>query len=763
MANVPREYGATVQAQPLQPQYQSARGADQTAFGTALDTRGFQQTAQAVEQIGNSLMQAQRKIQERNDVVARAREFGAFGEFATTTLTALQDTGDIADPRTVQTYRQNLDDKIAEMVGNHAGSEDSRAVLQSRLYEQRSSLLDQAAVTSAAAGRKAVTDQLGTELSKEAAVVGADPTQFTAAMARWNSKLDDFANALTPDEERMFRKQGPAAFVGASIDNILSQPNGDIEAMKLLQNSPGLMSFLSPPEQNALQQRIRVVASANAEQRNKVITLGPNQVAYRADGSVVAKGPYEAPPQTEGQKAMEMLSLYAKLTNKTPTDAQIAQKFGMGTPGKDLAAEAQAFETEFTARLKHPPSPQQWEKFFGVAEGDKTKSLADRIPEVRALTGADGKPLNDEQWKSIAAVHKDTSMSISQKLAHAENVLQRPLADNDMVTLGSFYNTPEEAIPGPDLENDALTVFSNLAERYAAGDTTPLEDRQIEGAVINYIQATTFTNPDTGLTETRRNTLPDYVKKAVKARGRVALPDDVETDAPAGAGGKPGAEGAQQQPEGTQQPGSQQPQGTQGADAGPPTKQNAAAQREPTIYELATDVAGIGATAKGIVGRAPVVGGGFPKEVTSQSRVETAQSAIISALRNVDTRFLGQNERTQLEQRLDIAGGLEDPAAYQQRLIGIDIDLETRLDNALETAANKKTTKEARQAALDAINTIRQVRKQLLPDRFDVVDDDFKAWYESAPEGTPYLAKKGDSYEARVKTAKKPAKSGAQQ
>lgn len=769
MANVPREYGPSVQAQPLQPQYQSARGADQSAFGTAVDARGLQQTAQAVEQFGNTLLEAQGRIQERNDAVARAREFGAFGEFATTSLTALQDTGDIADPRTVATYRQQLDEKIAEMVGNHAGSEDSRAVLQARLYEQRSSLLDQAAVTSAAAGRKAVTDQLGTELSIEAAAVSADPTQFTAAMARWNSKVDDFAGALDPEQERTFRKQGPAAFVGAAIDNILMQPNGDQEAMKLIQSSPGLMSFLSPPEQQALQQRIRVVAQANAAERNKTYTLSPGAKLVDSSGKVIARGDPVAQPKSKGAEALEALTMFAKFTGLQPTPDQVSHVLGLGdlsTGTQSWAAKSEDFVTDFKRRLNREPTEAEMQKFYGVDRPDRPQSLTEKVTEIRQILGKEGRALTEEQLNRVIGIHSDPTMTLSQKVAEAERAIGRPLVDTEIATLGNFYMTPEKPEAGPDLESDTLTVFSNLGARFGAGETTALEDRQFISAVTDYTQQRqTGSDPDTNLPIYGRNELPPFVVKALTARG-YEVPGAKETAEPSAAGsqdnsGKPGSpapqgdSGPPTKANAEQQTGQMQPT-DQGAGQPQPGQSGGAAQREPTIYELAPNVAGVSATLKGAVGRAPIIGGGNPKEVTAQSRVQTAQSTIISALRNVDTRFLGQVEREQLEQRLDIAGGLEDPLSYQQRLVGIDIDLEKRLDNALETAANKKTTKEARQAALDAINTIRQVREQLLPDRFDTAQEAAE-WAASQEEGTPFLFKKGDSYETRVVRKPKPA------
>lgn len=747
MVTVPREYGAQVQARPIADVRQNAAGADLGAFGSA----GVGAAAPGIQQFADHMAAAGQRIQARNDAVANAKHAGDFEQFGADDWIARQQTDDISNPAAVKSYLDGLDAKAQELMDNYAGSADGQARLAVRLQELRSGFLSQASAASAEAGRKAVVDQLGVTLNKRVAQVAADPSQFQNVLALWNSDVDGMTNALTPEEERVQRRAGPSAFVQATFDNILMQPNGDMEAVKLLQNNPSIVSLLTPQEQGNLQQRIRMVAQANAAERNKTTVLGQGQVLVNGQGQVVARGPAAPRAQTEGEKVLEKLSLYNALTKKEATPEMVAKLMGMDVNGgvQSLTQKAEDFKTAYRGVTGRDPDAQQWDKFFGVDQPQGQQTLTAKVAEVQAILKANGTTLDEPGLKHLLGIGDDPTKTLKQKLDEAAIALGRPLKEPEIAALGNFYVAPKDPQPGPDLESDAISVFASGAERFSKAEMTPQEEREFLGTVTHYTQPTQWTDPDTGLLQTRRNALPEYVKKALTARGYDVKQFESQTEQPAGAdGGVSGNSQANVSGNAQQQATAAQPTMDQLASqsaAQPQAASQAAPERQPTIYEMAPLVTGPVATVAGAIGTTAVVGGGFPEEVTAQSQVSTAQGSIISALRNVDTRYLNETERQQLETKLDITGKfLGDIQGYQQHLIGIDKDLENRLDNALQTAANPKTTKEARQAALDAINTIRQVREMLLPPRFDTVQEAVE--YSEKHPSVPILIKVGDKY-----------------
>src|SRR5262249_41685803 len=143
----------------------------------------------------------------------------------------------------------------------------------------------------------------------------------------------------------------------------------------------------------------------------------------------------------------------------------------------------------------------------------------------------------------------DNTKTLTQKVQEAEAAMGTKLTAPEIATLGGFFVTPSKPEAGPDLENDAGQVFANLSERFSSGKTTPLEDREFLFAVTNYVQPRQIGTDDSGLPKYGRDELPEYVKKALQARGYdTSAYESPQTEQPVGADG-----GQQQQPQGQPQ------------------------------------------------------------------------------------------------------------------------------------------------------------------------------------------------------------------
>jgi hypothetical protein len=313
------------------PVYQSSEGATSEVFGSGA-AQGLTEGAKAISSFGNALAIAQDSIQKRNNAVARARDFGSFSEFGTTTLQSFQQTEDMADPEVVKKYNDALSEKAAEIAQKHAGGEESRAALMTRFEEQRTSLLAQASAISAKAGQDNVVFQLGKELNTATMNVFNNPGSFGSEISKWQSKLNDFRNVLPDNEWRKLEAHGVSTFAERAIESLLMRPGGVDEADRLMRATPGLTAMLNPDAQGRIVSKI-TMTKAELRKANQPITLSEGaKLVDPATGRVLASNP-KAPT---GETSIFGSSLPGRMLNifveGTPSFAS-----GQMTPNQERA------------------------------------------------------------------------------------------------------------------------------------------------------------------------------------------------------------------------------------------------------------------------------------------------------------------------------------------------------------------------------------------------------------------------------------------
>lgn len=262
----------------------------------------------------------------------------------------------------------------------------------------------------------------------------------------------------------------------------------------------------------------------------------------------------------------------------------------------------------------------------------------------------------------------------------------------------------KENIFGSGVTANVLGMMADLSPAFAKGQLSPDQERDFIIAVQHYRQPSQFQNPDTGLFETRRNEVPEFVADAFAARG-LTLPGVVEDEDPIEA------------VEGDVLP------------SGPGGR---------TVFELAGAglVTGPLPAAGELIGRTPGLGGPAPEMTRARNFVPLLQRELVRVLQN-NPRY-AEGERKAIEKEIDITPRFfDDPAAFQQRLIGIDDALEIRLRNALKTATSEKVGRIERTHAMNVANALEQFRKNLLPPKFEKEEDAIE-FALSSPPGTKF-------------------------
>lgn len=352
-----------------------------------------------------------------------------------------------------------------------------------------------------------------------------------------------------------------------------------------------------------------------------------------------------------------------------------------------------------------------------AVDGAKQQAEVQRQNEsVASYTMALGRDLTPKEMmiaKSLPS--KQSDMTVADKINQLELVTGRPATqfevDNIMGATPAF---------GSSLQGRALSFVQGNAVAYANGMLSPDQARMFEMSYTEAYKPIEKQDPESGLWTKIRPSVPAFVKQAM-SRGSAIYGGGLRSAPPAAAPAAPAA--APAAPMG----GAPMATAPAAAQAAPAAQQAApAAQQDRSIWSRSENIAGVQASAMQAAGRVPVIGeavdGGG---VFAQDRqfADASSKSLIRALSNSGRYAVG--EMQSIEKEVSISGStFDNPAAYKQRLIGIDEALAKRVKDAQSDLTNPKISIEKRRQANDVIAEITNFRQTLgVPPRVNSVKE----------------------------------------
>jgi hypothetical protein len=316
---------------------------------------------------------------------------------------------------------------------------------------------------------------------------------------------------------------------------------------------------------------------------------------------------------------------------------------------------------------------------------------------LRTATQILGYELSEQQREKLAGV--DLSGTLSGRIVAIEERIG-PLNPEQIKRLAKI----DGGDFGSGLMGRSLSIITDDAPSFAAGLLEPNADRRYLAAVNQYTQPVTAPNPDTGVLETRSPTLPQFVVEALQRRG-LEVPNSKPPGIMEGAGRTPS-------------------QGTTTLTGGK------------TIFELAGKVTGPVPAAMDALGKVPIVGEfiNSPEMTQARNAITASRRDYIKSMQNNPKYAEGERKAIEDETNIDFSI-IDTPAAFKNRLIGIDDALAVRESNSLKTAQNKNVPVEERKQALATFNTIQNFRLTLgVPPRVKSVEE-----VKKLPAGSPFI------------------------
>jgi hypothetical protein len=242
----------------------TATGAD---FGSGI--------GQALAQQGDVLAQIGERIQTRNETINRVRTMNQFEQQVQQDFTALQQSEDISDPASVDTFRNTLRERREAALSSFNGRPGAREAFRAQLENMEGQYIKNVVSGQVKAQHQMIANMWDRKSNTLAIMASDAPEQLPAIFSELDNELEMLSPAMSQEQSDAFLANGRQKVASGAINRLLQ--TGNYEAAKGLLNDPTIGSFLSPAEAQKVGLTI-AVDEAKAEQKHQATAR--NVAAY---------------------------------------------------------------------------------------------------------------------------------------------------------------------------------------------------------------------------------------------------------------------------------------------------------------------------------------------------------------------------------------------------------------------------------------------------------------------------------------------------
>jgi len=210
------------------------------------------------------------KQQNRADTIDRSSKINQYNRDLDELLRQYDSERDLSDPRVLAEFGAATNERRQELLGDHTGSADSQASLETRLQDVASSVEGRAALISAKLGFDKVKTTFNDAIVPIADRVAEGPTResINEGFLAVQTTLDDLRGALDPSEEEAFGALGREQIALTVIDTKIS--SGQLEEAGILLEDGSLSLSLSADTKRKLRRRLTTARTTRNALEQKI-------------------------------------------------------------------------------------------------------------------------------------------------------------------------------------------------------------------------------------------------------------------------------------------------------------------------------------------------------------------------------------------------------------------------------------------------------------------------------------------------------------
>ncbi len=230
---------------PIYTQQYTQQGpkASAESFGMA-EGRAKQNLGNSLADLGNQLAAVEQRRQNRKDTIERARAINAFETDMMNEDTRMKGEEDISSTDAPGQYTVFGEKTIQNILKSHAGSAESKAILEAELLNSKQRFVSQFYKDSTKAQFAQIQTLLSQQSNRISAAAGNDPANIQGYLMEADKQVDLMASALTPEEEQGYRQAMKSQAISMSLDTLMTV--GDYNTAEAILNSDDAVANLSP-------------------------------------------------------------------------------------------------------------------------------------------------------------------------------------------------------------------------------------------------------------------------------------------------------------------------------------------------------------------------------------------------------------------------------------------------------------------------------------------------------------------------------------
>lgn len=403
--------------------------------------------------------------------------------------------------------------------------------------------------------------------------------------------------------------------------------------------------------------------------------------------------------QFEGSIPVDMLDQYRKSGRTQIATNAVNSLIQRG----QLSAAKSLMSDPTIGPLLTPEAGRQFSMNIAVGEYENEKESTRINSNISKFTMILGRDLTAEEQIKVRMLPDKKNMTAADEIMQLELIKGRPASPGEVNNVLGVKGMYGESAEGLARER----VVTN-ATRYANGLMSPEERSVFEADYIEAYKPIEKQDPQTGLWTKITPAVPRHIQQLFQRGQSFGAPAPRPAPQPTAFTGVTAAPApAPAAPAGGAAPATSTVRPAAPTVAGQPT--------DGTIWSRRENITGVVPAAAELAGKVPVLGdvmGGGGQYATDRQYAEAQGRELIRAL-SQSGRYTAA-EMQAIEKEVTIAGQTFDtPAAYAQRLIGIDEALMKRAEDAKRDVSNPTISIDKRRAANDIIATITNFRQSL--------------------------------------------------
>ena len=226
----------------------------------------------AVSEVAGELQAAGKRIQRRQDKIAKSRAKDAYEAEALQNYTAFLDGEDILAKGTLEKFVSESEARLSQTLAGFQGSAEARADLEADLWSSHSAYKMDLIRKKNTAEREYIGGKINEAIAPVVSDLTKNPGNITAAFKQIDKIVKDNEDLLGTMDEMKVRDQAYSLAMEKTIGGLMMSPGGWRQADKMLQDNPLLAKHLSPSKREMFEREIRQFAADEGKLRREMQT-----------------------------------------------------------------------------------------------------------------------------------------------------------------------------------------------------------------------------------------------------------------------------------------------------------------------------------------------------------------------------------------------------------------------------------------------------------------------------------------------------------